>query len=171
MSATSTTKTSSTMMGPDAIAMLEEQHRAVEELFQLLRDTGGRHMLVELADTLDGHTMIEEEHFYPALRAADPDGLVDRAYDDHAEVKHALLEVLQLDPTDDSYPGMVEELEGLVASHVEDEETEIFARARELLSPDELLHLGRVMQVTLLERQGARELRERFSDPDVTLTP
>jgi hemerythrin superfamily protein len=57
---------------PDAIAMLKEDHRKVEDLFEKAekaRDEDRKKMLVrQICTELVIHTIVEEEIFYPACK-------------------------------------------------------------------------------------------------------
>jgi hemerythrin superfamily protein len=150
--------------GLDAIAMLEAQHRAVERLFEALRqERAGRALVIELADALDGHAAIEEAHFYPALRGHDPEGSIRQAYDEHFEMKQLLLALLEGDLDEEEVARTVEALRGLVASHVEEEEHVIFPRARALLPPPRLEGIAARMRETLAERKREGDLQERVA--------
>src|SRR5688572_12667752 len=55
----------------DALKLLEQQHREVEELFESLEEAEGKEerqdLFAELADNLAAHATIEEKIFYPAV--------------------------------------------------------------------------------------------------------
>jgi hemerythrin superfamily protein len=72
----------------DAIALLKEDHRKVEDLFEQFekaRDKDRKEKLVkQICMELSIHTMIEEEIFYPACTGQVEDAdLVDEAYVEH----------------------------------------------------------------------------------------
>ena len=56
----------------DAIALLKEDHRKVEELFEQFEKASGdgrkQKLALEICKELTIHTIIEEEIFYPAMR-------------------------------------------------------------------------------------------------------
>lgn len=57
----------------DAIELLEDQHREVEDLFEEIEEAEAsekREIFDEIADQLAIHATIEEKHFYPACRDA-----------------------------------------------------------------------------------------------------
>lgn len=141
----------------DAIELLEAQHREAERLFQQIgRGANGRDVrpaLLELADILTTHASIEEKHFYPAARAQGTEELVDHSYDEHREVKALLLHLLDADPADEDFAPQLEELQGLVESHVIEEEGQLFPKVRGLLSADQLEGLAQEMTAAMVELQ------------------
>jgi hemerythrin superfamily protein len=153
----------------NAIEMLEQQHRAVEALFEELAGGGlagneAKKTLLELADALDAHAAIEERHFYPAVRKGAEDELITEAYDDHREVKQLLLQILDANPSDEGFQEQIEELQAMVESHVEEEEAELFPRAQKALSADQLKELAALMQSAMTERQQEGDPRARVAE-------
>ena len=65
-----------------------------------------------------------------------------------------------LDASDDTYVAKVRVLEDDVDRHVEEEEDELFATVRKLLSEDELVDLAEAMQATEEELKGGGSPRE-----------
>jgi hemerythrin superfamily protein len=156
-----------TMASIDAIAMLEQQHRAVESLFDEIISTAepqqARRMVLELADLLIGHSAIEERHFYPAIRTSENDELVADSLHDHQEMKKLLLHILEAGESDEDFTEKLEELEGQVESHVDEEEEVLFPRARTMLGREELLSLAQQMAVTLAQERQSGEPRDRLT--------
>src|SRR5689334_21044443 len=125
----------------DAIALLESQHREVERLFQGLPQQEGKELqrtVLQIIDKLTVHSAIEERHFYPTVRAADTEDLIDESYQEHREVKEVCLHLLDIDPGDENYQAKCEELQGLVEEHVSMEESELFPMVRDLVDASEL---------------------------------
>jgi hemerythrin superfamily protein len=140
----------------NAIALLRADHERVKSLFRTYetyeseeREPQRKQVIAEQIFTeLEVHSQIEEEIFYPAVRAkADQEGqdLVAESLEDHQAVE-ALIEILRtLDPRDEEYAARFEELMDTVEAHIEDEEEELFPEAEERLS-DALERLGTRMQ-------------------------
>jgi hypothetical protein len=130
--------------GPDAIEYLEAQHREVEALFQQIAEAESwqerSELFLELADKLAAHAKIEETIFYPAICDASTVDQLHEAVEEHLEVKRAIAELLDIDPTDRNYLRKIEALEQLVSHHVEDEEGRLFVavREQELIDPEVL---------------------------------
>src|SRR5687768_235646 len=97
----------------DAIEMLEEQHRDVEDLFDELESADAadkQDLFDELADQLVVHTAIEEMHFYPAVRANRTEEMLLESLEEHLTIKRMLAELLQLDPRNEVFPDKVKAL-------------------------------------------------------------
>ncbi len=117
----------------DAIELLTREHRDVEDLFDALDVTDlperRRELLEELAQRLVVHSLLEEEHFYPALRSHAPH-LVEGFFDDHAEVRRSLGRLLAMQMDDERFRERVDLLRRMVESHVAQEERDLFPQAR-----------------------------------------
>jgi hemerythrin superfamily protein len=137
----------------NAIALLKADHEHIKGLFRAYEATEERasqhkHGIAEQIFTeIEIHSKLEEEIFYPAVRAkADQEGqdLVAESLEDH-QAMAALIEILRtLEPQDEEFAARFEELMDTVEAHVEDEEEELFSEAEEWLS-DALEGLGTCM--------------------------
>ena len=148
----------------NAIDLLEAQHREVEDLFSKLertKDAAKREAIfVELADNLAIHTMIEERHFYPAVREKGAEDGAFETFEDHLTIKRALNALLDLDVEDDAFDEKLDILQAEVEHHVEQEEGDLFPRVMRLFDENELEDIGDAMsaeQSELEERGNARE--------------
>jgi iron-sulfur cluster repair protein YtfE (RIC family) len=139
---------------PDhAIAFLEADHRHVEELFRQYR-TPDRHgepqrVVGQLCREAEVHIQLEEEVFYPAIRArAGQDGkdLVATSYQEHNVMRDLIKRLGEIGPGDTAYGRTVHELQALFSHHVQREETRLFPLAARLLR-DELENLGQTLRV------------------------
>jgi hypothetical protein len=149
---------------PDAIALLKEDHRKVEELFEKFekaRDADRKQELVrQICTELVIHTIVEEEIFYPACKSAiEEEDLLDESYVEHDGAKVLIAELLDSEPDAEFYDAKVTVLSEMIKHHVKEEEKRsegLFAQAR---SADlDLEALG--------ERLMARkeELKEQFAN-------
>jgi hemerythrin-like domain-containing protein len=135
----------------DAIELLEEQHRDVEDLFEELEEADASdkgEIFAEIADQLALHATIEERHFYPALDQPPTGGLVRESRDEHATVKRLLAELMTLPSSDTQFDGKIAALKEAVEHHVDEEEEELFPRARKLLDKERLAALAEEMSAT-----------------------
>ena len=137
----------------DATKLLIEDHKKVRKLLAELAKTGEGEadrrdeLLGEIALELEVHTQIEEEIFYPAFRQAGESDENDKLYfeslEEHRAVGEMVLPDLQNTPTSsEKFGGRAKVLKDLVDHHAEEEESEMFKRARKLFSDDELEQLG-----------------------------
>jgi hemerythrin superfamily protein len=135
-----------------ATDLLKKQHREVKSLFRKLESTDNarmrRQLMTEIARNLQGHTTIEEEIFYPAVRGLESrkaEEMVLEAYEEHHVVKLVLAELPRVNPEDERFEAKMTVLSELVDHHVEEEEKEMFKLAQKL-GKDELDELGARME-------------------------
>ena len=134
--------------GIDAIDLLISDHREVEELFsqyERATDPAEQTKIVHtVIHELAVHGEIEELLFYPRVRTSVADGisLADEAVDEHLEIKKTLNALDKMSAGDDGFDVRMKELMAEVRHHVEEEESDMFPRIREALSPDALTSLG-----------------------------
>lgn len=130
---------------PDAITLLEQDHREVEQLFAQYEESNDAEVLAQICDELAIHTQIEEQIFYPAVAKLDGmRDLVEEGRREHAEVKDAIAAIEAA-----SYEGNitrhVETVMGGVNHHVQEEEAEMFPKVRTKMETAQLASLGEEM--------------------------
>ena len=121
----------------DAVALLKEDHRAVEELFAQFEKASGEGRKQKLATQicleLSVHARIEEEIFYPACEGKVEEDLLKEAYVEHDGAKLLITEIMAGEPSDEFYDAKVTVLQEQIEHHVEEEEKRLeglFAQAR-----------------------------------------
>lgn len=155
---------------PDALDLLRADHDKVKHLFQEFEslkgsdeDDGRKAELVdEICYEFTLHTMIEEEIFYPTLRAAiDDDDMMDEADVEHAGARELISQLEVMYPGDDHFDATVTVLGEEIAHHIDKEESDLFEAARAAG-----IDLGE-----LAERLSARkeELDEDLSSPPASI--
>ena len=141
------------MASTDAITMLKEEHKTVERLFKRFEKAGGRahvekrDIVDRIVEALSVHAAIEEQVFYPVVRATVP-GVEDQtleSLEEHHIVKWVLSELDSLSPTDERFDAKVTVLIENVRHHVEEEEQDLFPMVRNGLGRDSLSDVGKVM--------------------------
>jgi hemerythrin-like domain-containing protein len=141
----------------DATKLLKEDHEKVRKALADLakttqQDTGKREELLgEIALDLEVHTQIEEEIFYPAFKEAgeksDDDKMYFEALEEHRAAGDLVLpDLLNTDAGSEKFSGRAKVLKELVEHHADEEEKEMFARAKKILSKAELADLGEKME-------------------------
>ena len=119
----------------DAIELLTEDHKKVKKLFkefESIKNTQNSEdkksaLVNEILMELTIHTQLEEEIFYPAVRAAlDDQDVMDEAEVEHAGAKELISQLETMSPGDDLYDAKVKVLSEYVEHHVKEEETEMF---------------------------------------------
>jgi hemerythrin superfamily protein len=97
-----------------------------------------------LKESLQLHSLLEEEIFYPALKGfSETKQLIEDSYVEHKEVDKLLAE---MSPGNSSWDEQILELRQKVKRHAEKEERELFPKAEQLLGDEELLRMGTKMQ-------------------------
>jgi hemerythrin superfamily protein len=121
----------------DAIALLKQDHRTVEELFAEFEKASGDGRKQKLAERicleLSVHTRIEEEIFYPGCEGKVDEDLLKESYVEHDGAKLLVAEIIAGGPDDEFYDSKVKVLQEQVEHHVEEEEKRVdglFAQAR-----------------------------------------
>ena len=119
----------------DAIALLKADHEAVSHLFAEFEKTRSvtnkKALVAEICTALSVHAQIEEEIFYPAVKAALADKLlVPEATVEHAGVKGLIAQLEGVEPDGEMYDAKVKVLSEYVKHHVKEEQTEMFPKAK-----------------------------------------
>jgi hypothetical protein len=136
----------------DAIAMLKADHDKVKDLLSELESTTERGVKTreELFATIKGeltiHEVIEEEIFYPALKShPKAKDIVLEAFEEHHVVDVLMGELESLDVADETWGAKALVMKENVEHHIDEEEGEMFAKARQVFDRQELLDLGERM--------------------------
>ena len=121
----------------DAIALLKQDHRTVEELFGQFEKASGDGRKQKLAEQicleLSVHTKIEEEIFYPACEGKVEEDLLKESYVEHDAAKLLVAQIMAGGPDDEYYDSKVKVLQEEIEHHVQEEEKRsegLFAQAR-----------------------------------------
>jgi hemerythrin superfamily protein len=122
----------------DAIAALMADHKRVKTLFKKfhsLKEDGSEEekseLVKQICTELTVHATIEEEIFYPAVREQiEDEDLMDEALVEHAGAKSLIAELEGMEPGDDLYDAKVTVLGEQIEHHVEEEEGEMFKKAK-----------------------------------------
>lgn len=134
----------------DAIALLKDDHKRVNELFKKFEAASERayktkrKLVDQMIQELTVHAHIEEQLFYPAARQADED-MVLEAEEEHHIVKWTLDELTKMEPQDERFKAKVTVLIENVRHHVKEEEKEMLPKIRKAMRRAELKELGERM--------------------------
>jgi hemerythrin superfamily protein len=140
----------------DAITLLKNDHDTVEALLTELAESTPRavkkrtELLDKILVELKAHTTIEEEIFYPAFKAhgnkSDDNKMYFEALEEHRAAGDLVLpDLLGTEVGSEKFSGRAKVLKELVKHHADEEEKEMFPRAKSLLSKEELSALGEQM--------------------------
>ncbi|HYK94726.1 MAG TPA: hemerythrin domain-containing protein [Candidatus Dormibacteraeota bacterium] len=136
----------------NAVTMLEDEHASLKRLLRELDTTTDRavktrtELLDRVTDMLRAHETIEEEILYPALkehpRAKD---VVLEGMEEHNVVDRILGELATLAVDDETWGPKASVMIENIEHHIEEEEDDMFVKARQVFSLVELRELGERM--------------------------
>ena len=136
---------------PDAIALLKQDHEKVRTLLGQLENASGarrQKLLGQIESELKIHTTIEEEIFYPAYHEA-ARKKEDKKLFFEAVQEHHVVDMVMPEMNDGESPeelkAKAKVLKDLVEHHADEEEKEMFPRAKKVMDRDELKSLGEMM--------------------------
>jgi hemerythrin-like domain-containing protein len=148
----------------NAIDLLKEDHDRLKDLFEKLEDTTERAskkrilLFEKIRQEIRIHSQIEEEIFYPAFqRAAEEQEdreLIFEAKEEHRVVDFELPRLGRTKAESEQFGAKAKVLKELFTHHSDEEEDDMFPRAKKLMKSEELESLGKAMKA----RQ--RELRK-----------
>lgn len=143
--------------------MLEDDHRELEAILKEgveLDETAldqRRALLARLTPLLTTHEAMEEQVLYPALKAhPDAKDIVLEGYQEHHIADVVLKELQALPPSDERWGAKLKVLKESLEHHIEEEEGDMFKKARTAFSQAELDDLGTRMRAL---KSGANERR------------
>ncbi len=118
-----------------AVELLKQDHRKVKALFKEFERAGKPSAKGKIAEQaiqeLQVHSKVEEEVFYPDVRAAiDDSALMNEAKEEHHVVDLLIAEIQALSPENEAYTAKFTVLAENVKHHIEEEETEMFPEAQ-----------------------------------------
>ena len=149
----------------DAIALLRADHKRVSELYEQYdsaRSPAKKKALVAtICQELSIHAQVEEEIFYPAVKAALKDQeLVPEAQVEHATLKELIAQVKDREPDGEMFDAKIKVMSEYTKHHVKEEQNEMFPKARD--SRLDLEELG---------AQIAARKEELLANPELMAAP
>ena len=148
----------------NAIEMLAAQHRRMEDMLKDLLDAepvARRSLFARAADELMSHVLVEEEIFYPAVKAERTEDILLESLEEHLSLKRVLSDLVALSADDDHFEPKLHVLEEQTRHHHKEEEEHLFPKVKKLLSSDRLERLGDEMakkQRELLREEPRHEV-------------
>jgi hypothetical protein len=145
----------------NAITLLEDDHRKVKKMLAEGEETTDRaektrkQLYATLRREMEIHERIEEEIFYPALKAHPrARAVVLEGFEEHHVVDEIMGELGQTDVSDETWAAKFTVMKENIEHHIEEEEGEMFAEARTAFDEQELEDLGaRMMELKKLAEQ------------------
>lgn len=125
----------------DACDLLDADHRAVKKLFNQYDELAGSRAASRMAQRLQlarqicqeltVHTQIEDEIFYPRVRAAIRDtGVVAEAEVEHGSARELIAQIEAGEQADEAFDAKVKVLGEYIDHHVKEERSQMFPKAR-----------------------------------------
>lgn len=134
-------------------ALLKEDHKKVAGIFEKLEPTTERalktreELFTKLDTELEIHAAVEEQIFYPLLKeAAETRDITFEAFEEHHVIKELLKELSTLPKDTEEWTAKLTVLKENVEHHVEEEEGEMFKKARQVLTDKQADELGARME-------------------------
>jgi len=122
---------------PDAIELLKRDHAEVKKAFRQFekakyKDPNAcKEFVASICNAIEMHATVEEEIFYPAVRARiKDDELMNEAQVEHESAKTLIAQIGKLSGDDPMLKASASVLSEYVRHHVREEENEIFPKAK-----------------------------------------
>ena len=117
----------------EATALLRADHKLVSDLFEQYEKsrstTKKKELVTQICKELTVHAQVEEEIFYPAVKAALKDHeLIPEANVEHATLKDLIAQVEGLEPNGEMYDAKIKVMSEYVKHHVKEEQNEMFPK-------------------------------------------
>ena len=136
----------------DALTLLRRDHEKVKSLLRELEPTTERavktraDLFARLKSELTVHEIIEEEIFYPTLKQhPKAKEIVLEGYEEHNVVDTLMSELSNLSVEDETWGPKATVMIENIEHHIEEEEGEMFQKARQVFDEAELVELGERM--------------------------
>jgi len=149
----------------DVLDLLKRDHDTVKDLFEKFESSPRTaydkkmELFEQMRWELTIHSRVEEEIFYPALKAFDGEGrkLVTQALQEHKQVDELLKQISRMSADDEKFDDKVLALVEDADNHIGEEEGKMFQFAKENCPAEQLQTLATDIQERkrVLERQLA----------------
>lgn len=137
----------------NALTLLKEDHDRFKKLLEEGEATterakvGRSKLFQDLKRQLEIHERMEEEVFYPALKKhRKAKDVVLEGYEEHHVADLLVAEIADTDPGDERWGAKFNVLKESLEHHIEEEEGDMFPKARGIFEDDELEELGAAME-------------------------
>ena len=136
----------------NALDLIKQDHDRLKHVFKQALDaddpaTRGE-LLERIRAELVAHERMEEDIFYPALRGATEKAkdIVLEGYEEHHVIDVILDEMFDVPEDTEQWHAKLKVLQENLEHHIEEEEDEMFTRARKAMSAEALQELGKKMR-------------------------
>ncbi|MEA2516368.1 MAG: hypothetical protein QOG16_206 [Actinomycetota bacterium] len=146
---------------PNAIELLEDDHKKVKKLLGQGDETTEKaektrtELFAKIKREMEIHEAIEEEIFYPALKEhPKAKEIVLEGYEEHHVVDQIMSELGATDVEDERWGAKFSVMKENIEHHIEEEEDDMFKKARDVFSGEELDALGERMEARKKELES-----------------
>ena len=147
----------------DAITLLMNDHRRFEELLKQGEETteravkGRTDLLETITVELGVHELIEEKLLYPALKKfPEARDIVLEGFEEHHVADLILKELHEVAKDDEQWGAKFKVLKESIEHHIQEEEGDMFRKARGVMSQEDLAALGREMAQLKRDAEAGR---------------
>ena len=135
----------------DALKLMHDDHEKLKKLLEraehALAEHNRENVLEKIRAELQPHERMEEKVFYPALKAhPNAKDIVLEGYQEHHVADVIFAELEQTPPGSDIWKAKMKVLKESLEHHIEEEEGEMFKKARAVFDKSELEDLGARME-------------------------
>lgn len=132
-----------------ATTLLRKQHAEAKSMFKKLEKGAPqpKPLVEKLCKALLAHMIIEEELFYPAVKALDPD-LVLESIEEHAAARFEMRRLAGTESAEEAFHARVVCLREMIEHHVDEEHDELFPEVDAVMSKGESELLATSMSLT-----------------------
>ncbi len=135
---------------PSIFNILKQDHRKIEELFRMILDEfkPDKEVFGQIQQELLAHMKGEENYFYPALKQSeDLTFMANEAIVEHEAAKTLLNEIGKTAETSEMWLPRVKVLSEMVDMHIEEEENDVFKKAKKALSKTQQTEIAQQFQL------------------------
>ena len=115
--------------------LLKNDHDTIKDLLRETIQNKDPSQFSKIQKEWESHMLGEEIYFYPAIRKEETFKVLER-YEEHELGKKLIYELDKLDKDDERWMPKMGVLQEIIELHIEEEEKEIFPKAKELISED-----------------------------------
>lgn len=146
----------------NALELLKQDHQKVTELFKQVEATEDlkkhQQLFEQIKTELDTHAHIEETILYPAFEMHEElKDITLEAYEEHKQIKTLIREIAALSEGSKRFDAKLKVMGENVEHHVEEEETDMFPKVKQIYNRAQLEELGQELEAA--KQDFTRKLR------------
>lgn len=148
----------------NALELLKEDHRKVQELFDQVKATENerqhKQLYKKIKAELETHMYIEEKVLYPTLKKHEEfkDAVLE-AVEEHLQVKTLFRDIDRLSDGNERFDAKLKVLIDNIEHHVEEEEVELFPKVEDQFSETKLEETG--MELEAAKKEFTKKSRAK----------